>query len=336
MNQVGIIGCGCIFGTHASALEAIQEVRLAAVCDLQPGRLSAAADRYGAQPFSDYQEMIRSGKVDTVHLCTPHHLHERMAVYALEHGVDVLCEKPMSITMEEANRMRETARRTGRRLGIIFQNRFNPGALLVKEAMEIGKMGRLLGGKCQLNWHRDNAYYAQDRWRGRWDTEGGGVIINQAVHTLDLLRWLVGNSPVRVSAQIAHFGDTTVEVEDTAMGHIVFAGGATANFYFTNTNVRDTNVTLELFFEDGEAFLDGACGQYRVYSTGETVRADESSAPTGEEGSKPVYGNSHLRQIRAFYQDPEHAAWSLSEAYRTQMLLCALYQSAREHRPLEL
>ena len=332
--QVGIIGCGNIYRMHAHPLSHMPETTLKAVCDILPDRARAAADLYGCAAYTDYKEMIAREELDAVHVCLPHYLHPETVVYALEQGLDVLTEKPMSIDYADALRMRAAASRTGRRLGVIFQNRYNPGSVLIRQALQDGRLGQIRGMRCEVAWRRDQTYYDSADWRGRWDTEGGGVIINQAIHTLDLMRWLSGREVASASAAIAHRGATAVEVEDTAEGLIRFSDGLQGLFYLTINYSTDARTLLELDCEKGVARLEGARGVL-LFQDGRTEQADEDGADAARfGGGKDYWGFSHYRQIEAFYRDETGAdvAGTCTEALKTQAMICAIYESAKTGR----
>lgn len=337
-KRVGIIGCGNIYRMHAHPLAHMEETQLAAVCDILPEKAEAAGRSYGCPAYADYKEMLAKEGLDAVHICLPHYLHAPVAVYAMEQGADVVTEKPMAIALADAQRMRDTAADTGRRLGVIFQNRYNPGSRLVREALQSGALGKILGMRCQVTWRRDQAYYDSSDWRGRWDTEGGGVIINQAIHTLDLMRWLSGEELREISASIAHRGNTTVEVEDTAEGLLTFASGLQGLFYLTVNYATDARTQLELCCEKGTAFLDAARGVVRLHN-GQTEEADEDGADAAAfGGGRDYWGFSHYRQIQAFYRDPSGAvaADSCAQALQTQAMICGIYRSAKTGRKVIL
>lgn len=331
VKRVGIIGCGNIYPMHAHPLSHMEATTLAAVCDILPERAEAAGGTYKCAWYTDYKDMLAKERLDAVHICLPHYLHAETAVYALEHGLDVMTEKPMSIAMADARRMTEAAQRCGRRLGVIFQNRYNPGSRLVHRALQEGRLGKILGMRCQVTWRRDQSYYDSAAWRGRWDTEGGGVIINQAIHTLDLMRWLSGEALCKISATISHRGKTTVEVEDTAEGVLTFQSGLQGLFYLTVNYSTDAPTLLELHCEKGTARIDAARGIV-LLSSGERLEADEDGAEAASfGGGKDYWGFSHYRQIQEFYRDPDGrlAAYTCDQAMKTQSMICGIYKAAK-------
>src|SRR4051812_45945895 len=174
MIRVGIVGCGKVAHLHAKALDTI-----AAATDVDAQRAGAFANQYGGTAFATLEAMLEARAVDTVILCTPHPQHADGAVKAAQAGVHVLVEKPLASTVADADRMLEAAARSKVKLGVVSQRRFYEPVVRMKQAIDAGKIGRpILGTFLMLSW-RDQAYYASDPWRGRWDTEGGGVLINQ-------------------------------------------------------------------------------------------------------------------------------------------------------------
>jgi UDP-N-acetyl-2-amino-2-deoxyglucuronate dehydrogenase len=227
MNRVrtALIGCGKVGQIQAQALQNLPESEFVAACDSDPGRAEAFAGKYGVRPCTDVAAMIADSRVQAVFICTPHPLHARPAILAAEAGVHVLVEKPLAASLEECDAMLTAARKTGARLGVISQRRWYEPVLRMKRAIESGKIGRpVLGTFAMYSW-RDEAYYRSDPWRGKWDTEGGGVLINQSPHMLDLLTWLMDDQVVEVSGYWANLNHPYVEVEDSAVAILRFRGG---------------------------------------------------------------------------------------------------------------
>jgi predicted dehydrogenase len=221
---VGLIGCGKVGQIHAAALHGLAEAELTAVCDVSAERARTFADQYGTRGYTDVDAMFHESKVEAVIIGTPHPLHAEPAVRAAEAGVHVLVEKPMAATLADCDAMLAAAKRTGVRLGVISQRRLYEPVRRMKEAIDAGKIGRpALGVFTMYSW-REPAYYQSDPWRGKWDTEGGGVLVNQSPHQLDLLRWFMG--PVaEVSGYWANVNHPAVEVDDTAVAVLRFQNG---------------------------------------------------------------------------------------------------------------
>ena len=322
--RVGIVGCGVICGNHIVPLTENDKTEVVAVCDIVEEKAKSKASELGCAAYTDYKEMIEKENLDSIHICLPHYLHSTVAIYALERGLDVLCEKPMDINSERAKLMIEAAEKSSGKLGIIFQNRYNIGSVLVKESLDSGKLGKILGISAQVVWRRDQCYYDSGDWRGKWLTEGGGVLINQAIHTLDLSRYFIDSEVVDVKATATHFGATTVEVEDTANGMITFENGAKLLFYFTVTSVKDHKISVTLDCENGTAELLANIATIS-YKDG-TVESSQNIKEYIALG-KECYGTGHYKQIDEFYSEGnrEKVRATMYEAYKTQKLLDEIY-----------
>lgn len=222
--RVGLIGCGKVGQIHAAALSGMEEADFTAVCDVNAERVQALADRYGTRAYTDVDALLREGKVEAVIIGTPHPLHAAPAIRAAEAGVHVLVEKPLAANLADCDAMLAAAKRAGTLLGVISQRRFYEPVRRMKEAIEAGKIGRpMLGVFTMYSW-REPAYYQSDPWRGKWNTEGGGVLVNQSPHQLDLLLWFMG--PVaEVSGYWANVNHPSVEVDDTAVAVLRFRNG---------------------------------------------------------------------------------------------------------------
>jgi predicted dehydrogenase len=272
--------------------------------------------------------MLEAEQPDAVHLCLPHAMHAPFAIELLEKGYDVLCEKPMDVSYETALAMKQAAERSGKRLGIIFQNRYNPENLAILSALQSGDTGAVKFLRGEVCWHRNDAYYASGDWRAAYKTAGGGVIINQAIHTLDLIRYFAGAPVESVRATVSHHGDTAAEVEDTAEGVIRFENGARGLFYFTINNDCDEAIRLDIHCE--KARIESRAGSCTItYTDGRTVKADGKDGPQFC-GEKKCYGSSHTVQIYDFYHDEDgsRARWMTEEALLTQKLVGDIFAAS--------
>jgi UDP-N-acetyl-2-amino-2-deoxyglucuronate dehydrogenase len=222
--KTAIIGCGKVGHIHAAALTALEESQFTAVCDFDGARAAAFASQYGVRPYTDTGAMFRESGIEAVVICTPHPLHATPAILAAEHGVHVLVEKPLAATLEDCDRMLEAAVKHNIRLGVVSQRRFFEPVIRMEAAVDAGKIGKpILGTVAMFSW-RDEAYYRSDPWRGKWDTEGGGVLINQSPHHLDILQWIMG--PIdEIQGSWANLSHPYIEVEDTAVATIRFRNG---------------------------------------------------------------------------------------------------------------
>ena len=330
--RAGLIGCGNIFAMHAYSLKALDGAVVAAVCDIDKKRADDAGEKFSCRVFYDYKEMIDSGEIDVVHVLTPHYLHSEMCLYALEKGLFVICEKPMAITDKEALAMYEAGKKSGGKLAIIFQNRHNPESVFAKEKIESGLLGKPLGAKVIVTWRRSDEYYAADAWRGTLDQEGGGVIINQAIHSFDLVRWLLGKEVISVEANIENRMHPTIEVEDEAAGIVHFEDNVNAVFFATNNNSHDDAIEVALHYENAKIrIMDGIAEIKYNDKTIEKSEMDKSIMIDFGTGAKTYWGVSHYRQLEKMYKAFAEGGtdFYLEEGYKTFKMIDMLYKSGR-------
>jgi predicted dehydrogenase len=222
--RIALVGCGKVAGIHAAALAELPEAEFVAACDVNAERAAAFAAKWRVRPFADLATMLREARPEVVIVGTPHPLHAEAAICAAEAGVHVLVEKPLAASLADCDAMAAAAKKAGVTLGVISQRRFYEPVQRMKRAIDAGKIGTpALGVFIQYSW-RDPAYYASDPWRGKWDAEGGGVLVNQSPHQLDILLWLMGPA-VEVSGYWANLNHPSVEVDDTAVASIRFKNG---------------------------------------------------------------------------------------------------------------
>ncbi|ASA21419.1 Gfo/Idh/MocA family protein [Paenibacillus donghaensis] len=329
MKQLGaaIIGCGAIYPLHARAIAAMQGVQLLAVVDSNPAAAAEAAREFGGQPLTDYRELLNRTDIDVVHLCTPHSQHAEMAVALLQAGKHVLTEKPLAVDLPSARRMVEAAERSRGQLGVVFQNRYNETSRHIKQTIDSGILGPLVCMKGTVTWHRSESYYTDSSWRGRWATEGGGLLINQAIHTLDLLQWFGGEIASVKGSVTTDVLDGVIEVEDTAHACIRFSNNARGLFYGSNAYLVNTPVELELVFEQGT--LTQRRDSLYLWKEGRETLLNEPFAIT--EGAKSYWGTGHKMLIQDFY---EHVSTGRSfwldgrEGLKALELITQIYSSS--------
>ena len=295
---VGVVGCGGISGVHIPVLMDLPGAEIRAVCDIRPERARAAAEKTGAEIVPDFEAMLARDDIDVVHILTPHYLHAPMAIAALRAGKHVLTEKPMATTLADARAMIAADAEPGTgRLGVIFQNRYNPATQALKAIIASGAPGRFLGARANVCWHREAPYYTESGWRGALATEGGGVLINQAIHTLDLLSY-IGGPIARVRGHIStDLLDGVIEVEDNCHAVFEYAGGQKGVIQLTNNYIVDAPILLEAVFERATYQLLGE----QLYETtgGEMKLLERGEAPALSE--KAYWGASHGLQIADYY-----------------------------------
>jgi UDP-N-acetyl-2-amino-2-deoxyglucuronate dehydrogenase len=232
--KTGIVGTGKVGHLHAAALVNLPESEFTAVCNVNFAGAQVFAEQYGVKAYRDVEEMVAEGGVEAVTVCTPHPLHAEPTVKAARAGAHVIVEKPLASSLEDCDAMIGAAREAGVKLAMISQRRLYAPVQRIKRAIEDGKLGRpALGTVNMLGW-RDEAYYASNAWRGTWRGEGGGVLVNQAPHQLDLLQWFMG--PIdELFGCWANLNHPYIEVEDTAVAVIRFKGGALGQVTVSNS-----------------------------------------------------------------------------------------------------
>ncbi len=294
--NVAIIGCGNVSKVHFAATVQSDKAVLRAACDVKPDRAEAAGKKYSVPHFVDYRDVLELD-LDAIHICTPHHTHAEIARAALKKGIHVLTEKPMAISLADADDMIACAKTNNRYLGVIFQNRYNPSSQAMKEVVESGELGTLKGARAYVTWYRPDDYYSKSDWKGTWDKEGGGVLIDQAIHTLDLLQWVVGGID-SIEASINNRTHQLIDVEDVAEATVYFKNGTIGNIYATNYYTYDADVMLEIHGEKGRARVEKDDATIEV--EGKDIRVVKQIQEAEAQG-KSYWGVSHKTQIEAFY-----------------------------------
>ena len=332
MLKVGIVGCGNIFTMHATSADYLPNSTIVGVCDIKKDRADKAAAKYNCKAYYDYKDLISKDNIDVVHICVPHYLHPIISRYALEKGVHVLCEKPMSIKYEDAIANVELAEKMGVKYGIIFQCRYNDSAKLVKENLDNGKLGKVISARAVLTWCKPDEYYSLSDWKGTWDKEGGGVVIDQAIHSLDLANWFINDEIESVQAHLANRGHSIMEVDDSAEGFVKYKNGATLGFWAMNNYGCDDPIEIRLFCENGKVVMDYDKAVITC-TNGETLVAETKIDPNVEyEGGKDYWGFQHIREIADFYDAIEkdrEPTISGKEALKIQKLICEIYRVGR-------
>ncbi len=341
--RVGLIGCGKIANVHAVALQQLAEAEFVACCDQDEARARALAAIFDVPlVYTDADAMLQSGTVDVVHVCTPHPAHERAVVAAAEAGVHVLCEKPVAISLDEADRMIDAADRAQVAFGVIFQRRFWPAARRIREAIDTGRLGTVTLGECSVRIWRPREYFASDAWRGKWATEGGGVLMNQAVHAIDQFLWFMGE-PVEVVGRHATLRHGAyIDVEDTAVATVVFANGALGVIQAASTFETGFGFRVAVHGDSGAAVSvwerrEGEQGVNDVWTV--TGEEEQRAAWELEDTGGAGFPGFHALQIRDFLQsvrDNRPPAVSGRDARKSLEVILAIYESSRTGQPIRL
>lgn len=270
----GVVGLG-MGQTHCRDITDAQGARLVAVCDVDESRLNPVAEKYQARKFARYEEMLRDSEIDVVNVCTYSGMHADMAIAAMEAGKHVISEKPADVSLAKIDAMIAASKRTGRKLQVIFQERFMPVNRKIKEAIEAGRLGRLIGCHGDLRWWRAQSYYdsSADHWRGTWRWDGGGSLMNQGIHTMDLIQWFMG--PVASVFGVIGVYTHKVETEDKAAAVLQFESGAIGTI--NTMTCAYPGLATELFVQGERGSIEKSDSNIRTWRIqAETKEAEEA------------------------------------------------------------
>lgn len=326
--NTAVIGAGAIHSCHVNALRQIPNVALRALVDIDSVKGLTLAMAYQCRFYQDYREMLLDDAIDVVHICTPHFEHKRMILAALAAGKHVFCEKPVGMNSSEFGDIVQAVEQAPGLLGVCYQNRLNPTSLRIRQELSEGGLGKMLGMKAVLTWSRSGAYYAESPWRGRLATEGGSLLINQAIHTLDLMQWFAGGvTRLKGVVDSGELADIT-EGEDSAMATLHFANGARGLFYASNCNTADSPLWLEIHCERGSLLLND--NELWRITPGERRKLATDDSPDGS--VKSYWGLGHQQAIRRFYHaihHPETDYTDIHAAGKSLTLVEAIYRSSQ-------
>jgi UDP-N-acetyl-2-amino-2-deoxyglucuronate dehydrogenase len=357
---VAIVGCGIIGLNHARAIARHPHLVITALVDAVPAAASALADQVVSElgiprpaEFETLPDALATAPVDLVVICTPSGLHVQLAEEALTAGRHVVIEKPLDVSMDRARRILDLARQAEKKglvVSVISQHRFDPASVVVARAAHIGTFGRVTSGLASVAWWRSQDYYDSGQWRGTWDLDGGGAVMNQGVHTVDLLVWFLGK-PVEVFAQTALLAHDRVEIEDIAVATVRFESGALGVIHATTAAYPGLSVRLQVHGDRGSAIIDddqleyfGAADPEAFDPSGATVTNQAAElVPAGEvrggDRGPDRFIDGHFRQ----YQDvvsaiEKHRApgVTVEDAFTSLAVVRALYLSATLGRPVAI
>ena len=332
-----VLGLG-IGMAHADAAYAYERADLVAVCDIDEKRLAKAQKKYGdISLYTDFEALLADPRVDVISICLPSAMHADFAVRAMEAGKHVLVEKPLDITPERAQLIEDARVRTGMTCGVVHQNRFNVDMYPIRKAVESGRLGKLILGTFAVKWYRDQAYYDQGGWRGTWEMDGGGSLMNQSVHTVDLMQWLMGDVASVTSGAGIYAHD--IQTEDTTASLITFKSGAMATFVSTTCAYPGISTEICLYGTGGSVEADADC-----LKTWKMMDAEDED--TEEEALLARYGGGNLSACaedaaRRFGHD--HVVCDMidavldgrdpqvmpADALKAVKIVCAVYESAK-------
>lgn len=350
--KTALVGCGKVGHLHAAALKSLPESEFVAVCGRTPEKAQAFAAKYGVSAFTDVREMLSKSKAEAICVCTPHPEHAAPTIAAAQAGVHALVEKPLASTLEDCDAMLAAARENNTIISTVCQRRFYPPCQRIRRAIDEGRIGKPALGIATIFGWRDEAYYKSDPWRGSWKLEGGGVLVNQSPHQLDLLTWYMGEID-EVFGYWANLNHPYIEVEDTAVAVVRFKSGGLGNIVVSNSqnpalnarvSVHGTNgASLGVQTDGGAMFVPGVTGISEApFNDIWTIRGEEQMAPQWKEEDARLFASVnaveyfHRLQIQDFLRAIiEQRAPSITgeDGRRTVELFTAIYRATREGRP---
>lgn len=345
--RVGIAGCGAISRNHLGAFRALADVEIVGVCDIDPDRARDTAAAWGIPAAVTTVQELLNLDLDIVSVCTPHPTHEDVVLQAAAARVHVLCEKPIAIEMASAERMVQACDDAGVRLGVLFQRRFWPAAQRIRAAIDDGTLGRPIMGQCSVMLHREPEYYSRDAWRGTWANDGGGVLMTQAIHYIDLLQWFMGDVAEVYGKINTYKHGQHIEVEDSATAVITFTSGAMATLEASTAVSPSLGVQIRVTGESGASaslteFPEGSDARVDLWAVSGSI----SSEPAHPEGVDPNVGLAtingqliphHTAQVRDFVRtlrDGGDPAITGQDATKALRILLAVYESSRTGMPV--
>ena len=357
-RRIALVGAGVIGRHHGRVIDRLADrLELVAVVDPHPDRAQQIIDEYGGTAYASLTAALAQADVDVVVVCTPTGTHGELAIEALRSGKDVIIEKPAEITVERTDEIIAAQRESGRLVTVISQHRFDPATEVTVDAIAAGELGRLTSGIASVDWWRGQSYYDSGDWRGTWELDGGGALMNQGVHTIDLLVATMGR-PVEVFAYTGTLAHERIEVEDVAVGVVRFASGALGVLHATTAAYPGMSARLQVHGDKGSVIIDSdvlsfihrtpaeASADERAYGeSSKTINQldefPEASGATLSAGADPgqLGAVAHRRQYENFLSALDGEAElrvSLETNRQAIAIITGVYESARTGRPVAL
>ena len=342
--KYALIGCGRIATNHMKA--AINnKLEIVAVCDVLPEKMEALLAKHDLQEdisikrYEDYKQMVAEEKPDLVSIATESGIHAEIALYCIEQGINLIIEKPMAMSIEDADKIINLSEKKGVKVSACHQNRFNVAIQKLRKAVEAGRFGKLSHGSIHVRWNRDHGYYDQASWRGTWEQDGG-ALMNQCIHGIDLLRWMMGDEIDEIYGATRQQFHDYLEAEDVGMAVVKFKNGAIGTIEGT-TNVYPKNLeeTLYIFGENGTVKIGGtSTNNIDVWDFADETEEDGKNKGLKEETSN-VYGNGHTRLfadvIDAIQSDRKPYVDAVAGRNALETVL-SIYKSQKTGQPVKL
>jgi len=334
-----LVGCGVIAPCHARCISELENARLTALCDIVGAKAQKLAETYPADVYVDYNELFRRDDIDVVCVLTPSGVHADVGIAAAKAGKHVIVEKPMDVSLAKADALIQSCRQASVKLSCISQHRFDYSIQDLKQAIAAGKLGALNFCGSYTQWYRAQAYYDSGDWRGTWALDGGGALMNQSIHYVDLLQYVMG--PVEeVYALTAALAHERIEVEDIAIATVKFQSGAVGVIEGMTLAYPGFCARLEVFGTDGGVIIENdQIKEWKFRSHEPYERSPEEAHLIVGTTSADIWHHSHRRQIadmmQAIWEDREPLC-NGPEGRKPLEIILAIYQSARARQPVKL
>lgn len=336
----GIIGAGNVSKIHAKAIAEIGKARLLAVCSTNIDKARRLATEFEVDHmYTDYHEMLQRDDLDIVCILTPNGTHAEIGIAAAQAGKHIIIEKPIDISLDKADALINACKDSHVKLGVIFQHRFDESTQFLKDAVEQGNLGKLILGDAHIKWYRSQDYYDSGAWRGTWGMDGGGVLINQGIHTIDLLLHVMGDIE-SVYGYCSTLGHERIEVEDMATAALRFKNGALGTIIGSTCVHPGLPARLEIHGTKGSAIIEGdQLVRYEVGQEGTGKGKDTASVETGASDPMAIDFKAHKLQIQDMIDAIEEGREPLvtgEEGKKALALILAIYESAKTGKPVKL
>jgi UDP-N-acetyl-2-amino-2-deoxyglucuronate dehydrogenase len=339
MIRFGIIGCGKISGSHARAITKSNKTKLVAVCDVIEEKAKELAKSHGVKKvYTDYKEMLKDPEIDAVCICTPSGMHGEMCIEAAKTGKHIFCEKPIELTGEKIDAIIDALDTYPVKMQCVFQRRTMPAAIAAKKLIQEGRLGKIVLASAYLKYYRDQAYYDSAGWRGTWELDGGGALMNQGIHGIDLLAWMVGEKVTSVFAKAGALA-RNIDVEDTAVAFLQWEGGGYGVIEGATTVYPGLDTRFEIHGEKGTiVFGDEGIKVWKCID-GELPMPETGESLGGSTGASNISSVGHFILIEdladAIVEDREPMI-PVREGKKAVDIITSIYHSAKENKEVEL
>jgi predicted dehydrogenase len=341
--NAAVIGCGVIGPTHAASFNQVENVSLKTVCDLQEDRAQKLASVYAARAVTDYREVLADPDIDLVSIAVPHPQHPDLFMEAIAAGKAVICEKPLGVSHEQLQAMVAAAAQAKVPSAGVFQHRFSFTVRHLKKLLDQGAFGRIESASLWFRCMRGEKYYKADAWRGTIAGEGGGVFINQAIHFIDLITFLLG-APLSISGNVEHRWVPDIEVEDAGQATVIYPNHVSVSLDVANVPDIDWDSRLEIRGEKGRVVVNA---EHQILETSglneanvaELKRLEAEESAQNDLPGKACYGTLHAVQFADFanaFRTGRRPHVSIADAAQTNRLILALYESSRTGTPIAI